>query len=73
MAVSGMGMTTSMEASSEGVRTDRMVSASLTPMFSRDLATLMESRMESGRAKYTYSFADRAGLALLKSMQVREC
>lgn len=51
MAVSGIGITTSMEVSSEGKRAERIVEASFEPMFSRERATEILSRIESGRAK----------------------
>ena len=40
-----------MDVNSEGKRVERMVDASFVPMFSRDRATEMLSRIESGRAK----------------------
>ncbi len=40
-----------MEVSSEGKRVERIVEASFVPMFSRERATEMLSRIESGRAK----------------------
>ena len=40
-----------METNSEGERADRIVQASFVPMCSRERATEMLSRIESGRAK----------------------